>query len=54
MLETTVQHNEKRRDALQRDIDAFLSEGKMIEVLGTPEQQRKTPHHPGYFNTRDK
>ncbi len=56
MLETTVQYNEKRREALQRDIDRFLDSGKMIEVLTQPDRQplHPLPQYPSYFNLRDK
>ena len=56
MLETTVQHNEKRRQALQRDIDKFLDSGKMIEILGEPGGQPMRPlqQYPSYFTPKDK
>jgi hypothetical protein len=58
MLETTVQHNERRREALQRDIDRFLDEGKMIEVLtptpGDESVHRRQSNYHAYFNVRDK
>lgn len=50
MLETTLQHNQPRRDELQAALDRYLDEGKIIEVLGTTTE----PHHGGYFNLRDK
>lgn len=56
MLETTVQHNEKRRQELQRDIDRFLDSGKMIEVLAAPGEEPLRPlrQYPNHFTLRGK
>lgn len=49
MLETTVKNNQPRRDAIQADLDRYLDDGKLIEVLTTEPTDRAPKYH-GYFN----
>lgn len=54
MIDNIVKHNEKRREAIQRDIDKFLDAGKMIEVLTQPELRKQPEYTFRDFSMRKK
>ena len=44
-LQSELKHKQPEHDAISADIEAYLSSGKLIEILGTTQQIKHGPEY---------